>query len=218
MHFVMEHYDEILATLGTFYALVCGIVALTPTTADDDALARFQQRISLLQPRNVPGVLKLPGARPGRCEDAIGPMLVVLLCFAPLLGGCHKHELRRQVSVAEALDTAIQADAAAFEAKLRSNVETRIAADCPTDPDWAACVVNVAREEAAEVERWEASHNAAVMSRDLFVAALRGADEGRNVKQLLRGAAGAVLAMVDVANAFGARIDVPALILKAVEQ
>jgi hypothetical protein len=218
MQFLIDHYDAIIALLGTLYALVCGIVALTPTTDDDRALARFQQRISLLQPRNVPGVLKLPGARPGRCEDAIGPMIVVLLCFAPLLGACHKHELRRQVSVAEALDSAIQADAVAFEAKLRASVQDRVMAECITAPDWEACSLRIAQAEADRVERWEASHNAAVTSRDLFVAALRGSQEGQDTKALIRSAAAAVLAMAEAANAFGAHIDIPALVLKVVQQ
>lgn len=89
MQFLIDHYDEILALLGTAYALVCGVVALTPTQSDDDALRRFQQRISFFQPRNVPGILKMPGRRPGAPEDPRGTAaLVVLLCIAPLLGAC----------------------------------------------------------------------------------------------------------------------------------
>lgn len=88
MQFLIDHYDEILALLGTTYALVCGVVALTPTKEDDRALARFQQWISFIPPRNVPGIVKLPFTRPKRGEDAMGPMLAVLLCIAPALGGC----------------------------------------------------------------------------------------------------------------------------------
>lgn len=88
MQFLIDHYDEILALLGTLYALVSGVVALTPSKEDDAFLMRFAQRLSFLAPRNVPQRFSLPGFMPGKPEDPIGPMLVLLLCCAPLLGAC----------------------------------------------------------------------------------------------------------------------------------
>jgi hypothetical protein len=88
VQFAIDNYAEIVAILGAAYALLSAFVAVTPSTADDAALMRVAQRISFLSPRNVPGRFSLPGKAPGKPEDSIGPMLVVLLCFAPLVGGC----------------------------------------------------------------------------------------------------------------------------------
>jgi hypothetical protein len=87
MQFLIDHHAEILALLGVAWTLVSGIVALTPSKADDAFLVRLMQRVSFFAPRNVPGVFSLPGKMP-RAEDGIGPMLVVLLCFAPVVSGC----------------------------------------------------------------------------------------------------------------------------------
>ncbi len=88
--------------------------------------------------------------------------------------------------------------------------------ECAAAVAWETCSLRVAQEEADRVERWEASHNAAVASRDLFVAALRGAESDTPIKRLLDEAGAAVFAMVEVANSFGANIDLPALILQVV--
>jgi hypothetical protein len=89
MQFLIDHYDEILALLGVAYTLISGVVALTPTREDDAFLARLMQRISFFAPRNVPGVFSMPGRMPRSKEDPRGAsLLVVLLCFAPMLGAC----------------------------------------------------------------------------------------------------------------------------------
>jgi hypothetical protein len=74
--FVTAHWAAIL---GVLYAVISAGVAATKSADDDAAWLRFCQAISILAPRNVPKVFSLPGKR-----DA----LVVLLCFASLLGGC----------------------------------------------------------------------------------------------------------------------------------
>jgi hypothetical protein len=95
VQFAIDHHSEILAILGAAYALLSAFVAVTPSTADDAALMRVAQRLSFLSPRNVPGRFSLPGKMPRDTSDSIGPMLVVLLCFAPLVGGCaHRQAIK----------------------------------------------------------------------------------------------------------------------------
>jgi len=52
---------DLLTLLGALWAVLSAVVALTPTKADDAALARFLNRLSWLKPPDVPGRLSLPG-------------------------------------------------------------------------------------------------------------------------------------------------------------
>jgi hypothetical protein len=71
------------------YALISAFVAATKRTDDDAAWKRFCQRLSFLAPWNVAGVFSLPGRAPKGEEDAMGPMLAVLLIGGlALASGC----------------------------------------------------------------------------------------------------------------------------------
>ena len=61
IQFVIDNPEQALALLGALWAILSAIVALTPTQADDRALARLVNRISFLKPPNVAGRLSCPG-------------------------------------------------------------------------------------------------------------------------------------------------------------
>jgi hypothetical protein len=204
--FLIENRAEILALLGTAWALVSGVVALTPTKKDDAFIARVMQRISFLAPRNIGG-FSMPGKLPKDTSDGIGPMIVVLLCIAPLLGACGGSKLRTHVAIVESMDAAIATDAVAIERRIQHDVVAAVVANC-TDPDtFSECRDREAYGVSARLARWHDSHNAAVASRDLYVAALRDSTaEQPSIKRLLDEALSAVGAMVEVARAFGADV------------
>lgn len=57
--------EQVIVILAALWTVISGVVALTPTKADDELvsrLRRFVERLSFLQPSNSPGVLSLPGA------------------------------------------------------------------------------------------------------------------------------------------------------------
>ena len=60
---LVDHWPELLAAA---YALASVIVAATPTPTDDAVLARVVARLSFLLPRDVRGILKVPGKEPPR--------------------------------------------------------------------------------------------------------------------------------------------------------
>jgi hypothetical protein len=60
---VVRYVELAIGLLTTLYVLVSCVVALTPTTRDDDALQRLLQRVSFLAPKNVRGIFSMPGRR-----------------------------------------------------------------------------------------------------------------------------------------------------------
>jgi hypothetical protein len=60
---VVRYVELAIGLLTSLYVLVSCVVALTPTTKDDDALQRTIQRLSFLAPKNVPGLFSMPGRR-----------------------------------------------------------------------------------------------------------------------------------------------------------
>jgi hypothetical protein len=195
------------------YALISAFVAATKRTDDDAAWKRFCQRLSFLAPWNVAGVFSLPGRAPKGEEDAMGPMLAVLLIGGlALASGCGS-ALERNVGIASALDVAITADAEAFETRLRTSVVDRVNDECPTAPDWEVCILETAAAEVRRFEKWDSAHNAAVASRDLFVAAIRDTtSENPDISRLMSEALALVVALVEVAQSFGVDIDISDLI------
>jgi hypothetical protein len=71
-----ENWDLVLEGLGAAYAFASVVVALTPTPRDDAALAsvrRFVVRLSFLSPRDVAGVVSMPGSLPDPDDDRAEP-------------------------------------------------------------------------------------------------------------------------------------------------
>jgi hypothetical protein len=88
------------------------------------------------------------------------------------LSGCGASALRRHAMAAEAMDAALAADAAAFEARVRLEVR-RGAEDCADEEDFATCVRAEAHGVADELERWEAAHNAASAALTVYIGRLQ---------------------------------------------
>ena len=61
---IADHRAELLEAAGAVYLLASIYVALTPSPDDDRVLRGVVERLSFLQPRDRPGVLSLPGAKP----------------------------------------------------------------------------------------------------------------------------------------------------------
>lgn len=55
MTFITQHYDELLQILGAVVALATLIVKLTPTSSDDNALAKIIKILSALSLCNADG-------------------------------------------------------------------------------------------------------------------------------------------------------------------
>jgi hypothetical protein len=101
--------------------------------------------------------------------------LALAAAFVVAFNGCGASALRRHAMAAEAMDAALDADAEALEARVRSEVR-RGAMGCPDD-GFADCAALEAQGVADELERWEAAHNVAVSARDLYVQRLQSAAE-----------------------------------------
>jgi hypothetical protein len=67
---LLANADTIVMLCGAFYLCVSCVVALTPSTKDDDALRRFMEYASMLRPKNVPGVFSIPGFREWAKDEA----------------------------------------------------------------------------------------------------------------------------------------------------
>lgn len=61
---IADHRAELLEAVGAVYLLASLYVAITPSPDDDRALRGLAERLSFLQPKDAPGVLSLPGAKP----------------------------------------------------------------------------------------------------------------------------------------------------------
>jgi hypothetical protein len=212
VQFAIDHHNEILAILGAAYALLSAFVAVTPSTADDAALMRVAQRISFLTPRNIPGRFSLPGKMPRDTSDSIGPMIVVLLCLLPL-SGCAGSGVRRHVHAIEAIDAATHADALAYEARVRAETIEAVQAECPTAPNWDACIEEQAQAVVERFERWEASHNAAVAGRDTYLLAVRSSEaDSPSRARVMMQALDLVVRLAEVAETFGVTIPIDKLV------
>lgn len=63
LDWIIEHWDYFVAAAVALYVLISFIVWLTPTRADDVWWKRTMERVSFLKPKNIPGLLSLPGVR-----------------------------------------------------------------------------------------------------------------------------------------------------------
>lgn len=203
MRFLLDHYDAILGMLGALYALVCAVVALTPTTNDDTALTRLMQRASFLAPRNIGG-LSMPGKLPRQREDGwIDPMLVVLLVFAPLLGACGSSglEVARGTAAGGAL-AVVAADPILADAYDRATAE--LEAGTLSASDFDARLRKLDR-----AERALRSLSSALSAVDLALAA---AEDGHDcgIRPALDGAVDAAREALEAFDAAG--LDMPALV------
>jgi hypothetical protein len=71
---LIENYEAVIVMTLAFYACVSAIVALTPTTKDDDVLRKFLEYASILTPSDVRArtgqIFSLPGTRVQDGDDA----------------------------------------------------------------------------------------------------------------------------------------------------
>jgi hypothetical protein len=96
------------------YALISAFVAATKRADDDAAWKRFCQRLSFLAPWNVAGVFSLPGRAPKGEEDAMGPMLAVLLIGGlALASGCAHATKVGRISIESGAHGLVAADVVA---------------------------------------------------------------------------------------------------------
>jgi hypothetical protein len=126
--------------------------------------------------------------------------------------GCGATALQRHAMAAEALDAALDADAEAFEARVRLEVR-RGAQGCPEE-GFAACVEAEAHGVVEGLEPWEAAHNAAVAARDAYVERLRlasgqGVDNLSILEPLIREALLAFRRLSEIAHSY--HVDVPSV-------
>jgi hypothetical protein len=137
--------------------------------------------------------------------------LVLAAAFVVAFNGCGASALQRHAMAAEAMDAALDADAEALEARVRSEVR-RGAMGCPDD-GFADCAALEAQGVADELERWEAAHNVAVAVRDGYVQRLQEAarteDGLSDLRPFLEEAARVFRRLSEAAHSYG--VDVPSV-------
>lgn len=68
--FILAHWDVILAVVSALLTVASLVTKLTPSPKDDEVVRKIMAFFSFLQPKDVPGVVKMPGTKPALTTPA----------------------------------------------------------------------------------------------------------------------------------------------------